>query len=500
MLFPAILCFVAAIAASSAQDYIVPDATFQALKPRGLRVSIPDEPGVQLFAFHGNVNKEMNGLEAGQMARDIIKAKNGRWVFQDDRIRLKPGDVIYYWLYVQYEGLGYQKLDQTWTVRELVDPNEGGVPSNTPATPGTPIQTPAPPPPPPPQQTCERTRTLVNGKPACQGQLLFEDNFDSLDNTKWEHDIRIAGSPDYEFVAYTSDSDNCFVNNGILHVKPKLVSESQGEDFVTQGKLDMKGCTGIAGSTDCTKEAIGWDIIPPVFSARLRTRQHFSFCYGQVEIRAKLPSGDWIFPELWLEPKDNWYGREYMSGRFQLAMARGNRELFMADQRQSHIGERRLEAGCFLGVDNKVKKEMKSWEGGFGWCNNFHIYTLTWTPDDMTFKVDGQTIGVLSPPPGGYRNLPAFSGSSDIPWGRGTKLAPFDKEFYLSLGLGVGGVQDFPDNCTTGLPQGGLHPKPWKNTDPKAMLQFWRDKDNWYPTWSGDNSALQVDYVKVWAL
>jgi len=46
----------------------------------------------------------------------------------------------------------------------------------------------------------------------------------------------------------------------------------------------------------------------------------------------------------------------------------------------------------------------------------------------MTFRVDGQVIAVLSPPPGGYRNLPAFSGSRDDPWGRGTKLAPFDKE------------------------------------------------------------------------
>jgi hypothetical protein len=81
-----------------------------------LAALVSDEPGIQLFAFHGNVNKEMNGLEAGQMARDIIKAKNGRWVFQDDRLKLNIGDVIYYWLYVQYEGLGYQKLDQTWTV------------------------------------------------------------------------------------------------------------------------------------------------------------------------------------------------------------------------------------------------------------------------------------------------------------------------------------------------------------------------------------------------
>ena len=38
----------------------------------------------------------------------------------------------------------------------------------------------------------------------------------------------------------------------------------------------------------------------------------------------------------------------------------------------------------------------------------------------------------------------------------------------MTLGLGVGGIRHFPDNCTTGLPQGGLHPKPWRNTDPKV--------------------------------
>jgi hypothetical protein len=48
--------------------------------------------------------------------------------------------------------------------------------------------------------------------------------------------------------------------------------------------------------------------------------------------------------------------------------------------------------------------------------------------DEMVFKVDGQTLGVLKPPPGGYRNLQTFAGSHDTPWGQGTDLAPFDRE------------------------------------------------------------------------
>lgn len=36
--------------------------------------------------------------------------------------------------------------------------------------------------------------------------------------------------------------------------------------------------------------------IPPIASARLQTKSTFSFMYGTVEIIAKLPKGDWLWP------------------------------------------------------------------------------------------------------------------------------------------------------------------------------------------------------------
>ena len=36
--------------------------------------------------------------------------------------------------------------------------------------------------------------------------------------------------------------------------------------------------------------------IPPVASGRVRTAGRFSFTYGLVEIRAKMPGGDWMWP------------------------------------------------------------------------------------------------------------------------------------------------------------------------------------------------------------
>lgn len=38
------------------------------------------------------------------------------------------------------------------------------------------------------------------------------------------------------------------------------------------------------------------DIINPIQSARMRTLNSFSFTYGTVEVRAKMPRGDWIWP------------------------------------------------------------------------------------------------------------------------------------------------------------------------------------------------------------
>jgi hypothetical protein len=67
---------------------------------------------------------------------------------------------------------------------ELVDPNNEAGASSTPKAPIT-----------PPPATCNRSPTLVNGKSACQGELIFEENFNTLDPAKWENDVRIAGSP-----------------------------------------------------------------------------------------------------------------------------------------------------------------------------------------------------------------------------------------------------------------------------------------------------------------
>lgn len=49
------------------------------------------------------------------------------------------------------------------------------------------------------------------------------------------------------------------------------------------------------------------NVLNPVKTARIGSRESFSFKYGRVEVRAKLPSGDWLWPAIWFLSKDNVY-------------------------------------------------------------------------------------------------------------------------------------------------------------------------------------------------
>lgn len=66
----------------------------------------------------------MEGREGGTFSRDILKAKNGRWTFTDKTTKLKMGDILYYWTYVDYfdgiRKLGYTNDDQMYVVKGKV--------------------------------------------------------------------------------------------------------------------------------------------------------------------------------------------------------------------------------------------------------------------------------------------------------------------------------------------------------------------------------------------
>ena len=68
-------------------------------------------------------------------------------------------------------------------------------------------------------------------------------------------------------------------------------------------------------------------------------------------------------------------------------------------------------------------------------------------------------------------------------------------QFYLSIGVGVGGITAFEDGVLSGKARS---PKPFLNTDPRAEYWFYSEKNNWFSTWTAP--GLEVDYVRIYSL
>ncbi|XP_046397638.1 beta-1,3-glucan-binding protein-like isoform X5 [Ischnura elegans] len=526
---------------SNAQDseYIPPPLVLRAYSPVGLRAALPDTPGVHGFEFHASINTELSGTQIETINKDIkTKRKLGDgkdyWIYLDSSTSLKVGDQVHYWYSVEYKGLRKWSPDNVWTVPQLFDPdtnrpipNSGVRPTSPPGTPaggGTNTGgggagggvTPAPP------ANCPRSVTTVNGTPACKGRLIFEENFKEFDLRKWQHEITLSGGRNWEFQLYDNNRTNSYVRNNMLVIKPTLTADRLGNDyFLFARELSLQSgepgekCTNHYNH-GCYKRAFGASILNPVQSARIRTHNSFSFKYGKVEIRAKMPTGDWIHTGIWLAPRYNHYGPWPASGIIVLAEGRGNGHLMSADNRRIGANSRvdlglqfapfqmpsgrlsttPLLAGRFATVQPTPDEP--------GYAADFHNYQMEWTPDYIKFSVDDRELGRVTPnvKSGGLWNFANFQTrvpGVENPWRYGTKLAPFDQEFYISIGVAVGGIAYFPDDAVN------QPAKPWNNNSPNPSFDFWSQKNVWHRTWrsqsnNGESAALQVDYVRVWAL
>ncbi|XP_023301714.2 gram-negative bacteria-binding protein 2 [Lucilia cuprina] len=315
---------------------------------------------------------------------------------------------------------------------------------------------------------CEKAQTIVLGMSnLCQGQLIFEDNFDNsqLNMNKWRYDIRhrLIGTDSEEFVVFDNHAENIFIHEGYLNIRPKLTQENMKEAKLNFGSR----CTAFANrKKEC--ELIPqphFIFVPPFNSSQIYTKNTFQFQYGRIEVKAKLPKGEWILPYLMLRNDD-----ALSEKQIHIAFARGNEELLTTDN--IDLSGKILYAGLVIDVEkNETHFEQKASKEHFG--NDFHIYTLTWKSNEITMEVDGIKYGTIT------GNLEQLNTSNNF--------------FFITFGVSVGGHIYFPDNLQQ--PDN----KPWSNTSPRSIRDFWRYINSGKLKWSG-NETLQIDYVKVYAV
>ncbi|XP_011669703.1 beta-1,3-glucan-binding protein [Strongylocentrotus purpuratus] len=346
------------------------------------------------------------------------------------------------------------------------------------------------------------------GVAPCNG-LIFQEEFNSFNFDIWEHEITAGGGGNWEFQYYTNNRSNSYVKDGSLYIKPTLTSDHYGEQFLSSGTLDLWGaspanlCTGNAW-WGCSRTGTSANILNPIQSARIRTVESFTFKYGRIEVEAKMPTGDWIWPAIWLLPKNSGYGEWPASGEIDLVECRGNTDL--KDSNGVSVGVDQMGSTMHWGPlwnYNAYEKthNTKNLDGQtFG--SGFHKYELDWTSDNMKFYVDGELLLTADPGADGFWDYGEFASKApgvQNPWENSpNKLAPFDREFYLILNVAVGGTNYFSDGFTN------TPSKPWLNTSPTASTDFWNAHSDWLPTWNqgvnnGEDAALQVNYIRVYA-
>ncbi|KAI7906699.1 concanavalin A-like lectin/glucanase domain-containing protein [Cokeromyces recurvatus] len=284
------------------------------------------------------------------------------------------------------------------------------------------------------RNTIRLQEEMNTNEPFC---LVFEDHFDKFNLKNWQHEISLSGGGNWEFEYYTNNRSNSFVKDGILYLKPTLTAERIGEEAVKNG--GVISLYGGAPSVDCTDNSnygcervamgsSGGNYLNPIQSARIRTLHSASIQYGKVEVRARLPKGDWLWPAIWMLPTDSAYGGWPASGEIDIIESRGNDRYAYGN---NSVVSSALHWGphSYLNKYNLTTNTLMS-ASGQSWTDDFHLYGLEWTKEGIRTYVDNTTILQVDFNETAW-SRGQFTNDTMNPWTEGDISAPFDQEFYL---------------------------------------------------------------------
>ncbi|KAK7505726.1 hypothetical protein BaRGS_00002997, partial [Batillaria attramentaria] len=308
---------------------------------------------------------------------------------------------------------------------------------------------------------------------------VFFDDFSSgqIDPNKWSYTIYSARHHNNEFQLYSPDPSNSYVKNGVLYIRPTLTVDRYGSNFLTNGHLDLRAQFGHCNSSSSVLcDLRGYENIPPVMAARLNSKGHIR--YGKVEVVAKLPIGDWLWPAIWMMPTENHYGGWPKSGEIDIMESRGN--LHYHNSHGTSMGVDVDAATFHYGLSSQHKNTLH----GSNFGEAFHTYWLDWTEHYIKIGVDSHTVLAFNTPSDSYWQNGHFSGTNI--WASGGKDAPFDRPFYLILNVAVGGNYFSSHNINEPYRQ------PWHDRWHNSSVEFWEARHLWEPTWHGEGAAMKI--------
>lgn len=152
-------------------------------------------------------------------------------------------------------------------------------------------------------------------------------------------------------------------------------------------------------------------------SARIKTQEKVAVTYGRIDVRAKLPKGQGIWPAIWM------LGENITSVGWPACGEIDIMELVGHQPQTTH------------GTVHYNKEGYKSSTGSSSlttgnFSDQFHVFTLIWERDKMTWYVDNKSFKTFKP-----------------------DVSAFTKPFFFILNVAVGGNWPGPPDDTTVFPQ-----------------------------------------------
>lgn len=259
--------------------------------------------------------------------------------------------------------------------------------------------------------------------------LAWSDDFDSgstpqaINSSNWHHQTFGPNGGRWfnnEEQHYTDRIENSYVQNGNLYIMAKK------ENYPANG------------------------VTLNYTSARLNSK--YAFKYGRVDVRAKLPLGAGTWPAIWTlgknisEPGAYWETQGFGNtpwpacGEIDI-MEHG---LHATNEVSSAI-HTPSSSGATVNTDTYQLTDVH---------NNYHVYSMNWSPNQITFLIDGV---------GYYTYKPSVKNAST--W-------PFDLEQFLLLNVAMGGIGGTIDPNFTQSPMVIDYVKVYQNADILSTKRF----------------------------
>lgn len=221
--------------------------------------------------------------------------------------------------------------------------------------------------------------------------LVWSDEFNgkTLNTSNWTYETGNSGWGNNELEYYTNSQKNTFLTGGYLVIEAR--SESMGTSNYT--------------------------------SARIKTEDKKTFTYGRIDIRAKLPEGQGLWPALWM------LGNNINSVGWPTCGEIDIMEL-LGQNTSTIYGSYHWEN---QGSEGNASESYSLSSGRFS--DSFHVFSLQWDSTKMAIMVDDFTYATVN--------------RSDV---TGTSY-PFDQPFFFVFNVAVGGSWPGSPNSSTVFPQ-----------------------------------------------